>query len=142
VSAELKKLIADFGKLPLEMRAEIRAGAKEIGEPVLSAIRKRASWSTRIPAATRIAVRFGARTSGVTVRTSQKRAPHARPYEHGGDPGTFRVPVFRRKGRTTPWVDRAARPFFNAGVLAAEGDVADAFRRIVVRVGLKSGWHY
>lgn len=63
MSAELKKLIADLGKLPTSMRAEIRAGGKEIGQPVLDAVRKRASWSTRIPAATRIAVRFGARTS-------------------------------------------------------------------------------
>nr|BFE85831.1 hypothetical protein GCM10020093_084320 [Planobispora longispora] len=98
MSAELKKLIADFGKLPKSMRAEIRASAKEIGDPVLQEVRRRASWSSRIPAATRISVRFGARTSGVTVRTSAKKAPHARPYEHGGERGTFRVPVFRQKG--------------------------------------------
>ncbi|GIH76137.1 HK97 gp10 family phage protein [Planobispora longispora] len=142
MSAELKKLIADFGKLPKSMRAEIRASAKEIGDPVLQEVRRRASWSSRIPAATRISVRFGARTSGVTVRTSAKKAPHARPYEHGGERGTFRVPVFRQKGRRTPWVDRAARPFFTPGVIAAQDGVADAFRQIVVRVGLKNGWHY
>jgi hypothetical protein len=141
VSAELKKLIADLGKLPAELRKEIRSSAKEIGDPVLQSVRRRASWSTRIPAATRISVRFGKATAGVTIKTSAKRAPHARPYEHGGEGGTFRVPVFRRRGRKTPWVDRAARPFFTPGVLAAEGNVVDEFRKIVIRVGLKNGWH-
>ncbi|GAA4100945.1 HK97 gp10 family phage protein [Nonomuraea soli] len=141
MSAELKKLIADFGKLPPDLRKEIRQGANEIGQPVLSAVRARASWSSRIPAATRISTRFGAKTAGVTVRTSARRAPHARPYEHGGMAGTFRVPVYRRKGRRTPWVDRAARPFFTPGVLAAEGDVVDAFKSIVIRVGRANGWH-
>lgn len=141
MSAELKRLVADFGKLPASMRKEIRDGANEIGRPVLAEVRRRASWSTRIPAATRISTRFGKATAGVTVRTSAKRAPHARPYEHGGDPGTFRHPVYRRKGRRTPWVEEAARPFFNPGVLAATDDVADAFRTIVIRVGRANGWH-
>lgn len=140
MSAELKKLIADLGKLPAELRKEIRDGAKEIGDPVLQAVRRRASWSTRIPAATRIAVRFGRSSAGVTVRTSAKRAPHARPYEHGGEPGVFRHPVYRRKGRRTPWVTEQARPFFTPGVLESADDVADAFRDLVVRVGRANGW--
>lgn len=141
MSAELKKLVADFGKLPASMRREIRDSAQEIGEPVLREVRRRASWSSRIPAATRIATRFGGRTAGVTVKTSQRKAPHARPYEHGGDPGFFRVPVFRRKGRATPWVNRAARPFFNRGVLAAQPAVTEAFADVVLRVGARNGWH-
>lgn len=141
MSAELKKLIADFGKLPADLRKEIRGSAKQIGDPVLQAVRRRASWSTRIPAATRISARFGKATAGVTIRTSARRAPHARPYEHGGEPGVFRVPVYRRKGRHTPWVDRAARPFFTPAVLEAEPQVADAFRQLMVRVGHDNGWH-
>jgi hypothetical protein len=141
VSAELKRLIADFGKLPADLRKEIRTGAQEIGKPVLDEVRTRASWSTRIPAATRISTRFGKATAGVTIRTSARRAPHARPYEHGGEPGTFRHPVWRRKGRRTTWVTEAARPFFIPGTIAAEGEVADAFRRLVMRVGHANGWH-
>lgn len=142
MSAELKKLIADFGKLPLSLRKEIREGARTIGQPVLDEVRRRASWSTRIPAATRISVRFGKATAGVTIRTSAKKAPHARPYEHGGDPGVFRHPVNRpAKRRRKPWVAQQARPFFTPGVLASQGKVAEAFRDLVVKAANENGWH-
>ncbi len=96
---ELAKLVADFGKIPLGVRRDLRPGIREATEPILSQAKANASWSTRIPRATRVKAAFGKRTAGVSIVVSAKRAPHARPYEHDGEPGTFRHPVFGPRSR-------------------------------------------
>jgi hypothetical protein len=54
------------------------------------------------------------------VVVDKKKAPHARPYEHGGQAGTFRHP---RWGDRRRWFDQMARPFL-APALASKGDEA------------------
>jgi hypothetical protein len=75
-------------------------------------MRQRASYSSRIPSATRMTVRFTAKGGGVFFRVSSAKAPEARPLERGnkGRPGaTFRHPVF---GDSEDWVTQPTRPFF------------------------------
>ena len=96
---ELAKLVADFGKIPPDVRRDLRTGIRKAADPILSQAKSNASWSSRIPRATRIAVGFGKKSAGVSIVVSSKRAPHARPYEHDGEPGTFRHPVFGPRSR-------------------------------------------
>lgn len=96
---ELAKLVADFGKIPPDVRRDLRTGIREAAEPILSEAKSNASWSSRIPRATRVAVGFGKKSAGVSIVVSSRRAPHARPYEHDGEPGSFRHPVYGKKPR-------------------------------------------
>jgi len=141
MSAELDKLIADFRAMPLDTRRRLRTDIQKVGKPVLDQVRHNASWSSRIPGATRMKVGYGKRRGGVTIVTSAKRAPHARPYEHDGVPGTFRHPYNRpaaRRPRT--WVNNPARPFFYQAISEKSSEVEDQFRELIMRVSRDNGW--
>lgn len=166
-NAELRKLIRDFKKLPPALRKELRPALKKGAQPILADARRRASWSTRIPKATRLSTSFTARRGGVKIVVSAKRAPHGRPYENLGDPGTFRHPVFahprkrdmvfgreipgafkgaykrksRRGDKGTRWVDQAARPYLFDAVEAKGGAVTEALAALVMEIGVKHGWN-
>lgn len=92
------------------LRRQIRQVAAESGAALVTKMRANASWSTRIPAATGVKVSFGARSAGMTVATSARRAPHARPLEKGNatsyDPGTVQKLT---RGRTSPPALRRAQ---------------------------------
>lgn len=77
---------------------------KGAGELVATEARRRADFSSRIPSSIRV------RRSGVnvTVIAGGAAAPHAAALDHGGEPGSFRHPVF---GDTEVWVDQPAEPF-------------------------------
>lgn len=108
---DLRDLIKDLGKLPPDLRKELRMRLKATAQEPLAAVRaSTATWSTRIPKATKISIKFGVRTAGVTLRVSRKQAPHARPINHGDTDGVFRHPIFG--DRQGPWVTQAAHPFF------------------------------
>ncbi|MFI7042588.1 HK97 gp10 family phage protein [Microbispora rosea] len=141
MSADLDKLIADFRKMPLDTRRKLRTEIRRVAAPVLSQVRSNAGWSSRIPAATTIKVGYSKSKSGATIVTSARKAPHARPYEHDGVPGTFRHPVNRPAARRRkPWVSQAARPFFYRAVSEAAPKVEDGFRELIMRVARENGW--
>jgi hypothetical protein len=137
MSAELDKLIADFRVMPLDTRRRLRTEVQRIGKPVLDQVKANASWSSRIPRATRIKVGYSKTRAGVTIVTSAKRAPHARPYEHDGVPGTFRHPVY---GNRKNWVAQTARPFFYQAVSEKASTVEEEFRKLIMRVAHDNGW--
>lgn len=126
---EIERLIRDLDGIPKDLRRKLRPKLREAGEIVAAQARINASWSTRIPPATKVSTSFTLRRPGVSVTVNRKLAPHARPFEHGGDPGEFRHPVFQTFGtrRRTPWVPQRARPFLEPA-LRARGD--EAGRRI------------
>lgn len=105
---QLRDFVRDMGKLPDEIRREIRPVLRRSAQGPLQDARRNASWSSRIPGATRISVGFSKRTPGVALVVNRHKAPHARPYENQGKQGTFRSPVF---GNRDKWVDHQARPF-------------------------------
>lgn len=111
-TAELRKFIAEFEKLPGDIRREIRPRLRRTGESAVADVRLRASWSTRIPAATKLRTSLAQRTAGIAIEVDRHKAPHARPYEHGGRPGTFRHPLF---GNRKHWYVQPARPFLVPG---------------------------
>jgi hypothetical protein len=92
--------------VPTELRPELRRNIIDAGELIASTARVNFSWSTRIPDAISVRVRFGT-GSAVQVVINAQKAPHARAYEGIGQRGgTFRHPVFGRD----VWVEQQQRP--------------------------------
>lgn len=99
----------DLDKMPNQIRRQIRPVLRRSAQEPLAAVRRSASWSSRIPGATRIAVGFSKRRPGVSLTVNKNKAPHARAYENQGREGRFRSPVF---GNRKKWIYHKARPFF------------------------------
>jgi Bacteriophage HK97-gp10, putative tail-component len=126
----VRMLARDLGRVPVELRAELRPKLLEAGEIVARRARANASWSTRIPDAIKVQALFGRLTGGAVVRVDRSKAPHARALEglsvHRGTlrrtGGTFRHPVFGDRG---VWVDQPTRPYLLPAADAARGDVQD-----------------
>lgn len=131
--AAFRVAVADLQAMPKEIRKQLRPALKQAADPIVSAARGNASWSTRIPAAisTRVLKR------GVEIRVSQKKAPHARPYE-GLSGMTFRHPVF---GDRDVWVAQRARPFLLPAVRAHRDEVRKAVTDVVEQVARDHGFH-
>lgn len=134
---EIQKLVADLRRVPPELRKQLRPAVRAAAQEVLAEARSRASWSSRIPAATRVAVRFSGKNAGASVVVSAARAPHARPYEHLGSPGTFRHPVY---GNRRNWVAQAARPFLFPAARAKAEAAAREIDQAVEQVLRRTGW--
>lgn len=106
---ELRRLVADLKELEggkAQVKA-LRKNLKAAAEPMKRQVQANGSWSRRIPGAVGVQVRFTAKRVGVSIFVSRKKAPHARPIENSGKPGTFTHPIFGRDTTT-----QAARPFF------------------------------
>lgn len=134
--SEIQKLVADLRRVPIELRRELRPAVRAAAQGVLVEARSRASWSSRIPGAMRIAIRFTGKAAGASVVVRAARAPHGRPYEHLGAPGTFRHPVY---GRDT-WVTQRAKPFLFPAARAAAGSAAREIDQAVEQVLRRTGW--
>ena len=117
----------DLGRLGAELklvdktlasavRRNVRTATNQAGAEVVNLARSNASWSSRIPSATRLTVSFATRSWGVSMTTSKTRAPNARPLEMGsrGNRAVDRHPVFGRD----VWVDQPTRPYFFPAVEA------------------------
>lgn len=132
---QLQALIRDLHQVPPAIRKEFRPLMKKAAAPTLARMKANASWSTRIPDA--ITMRAANTTAGVRFRVNAGRAPHARPYENQGDPGTFRAPLW---GDREHWYPHQARPFFYRAVEATadrvRDDLADGLMQIAARHGL------
>ncbi|WP_433415032.1 HK97 gp10 family phage protein [Microtetraspora malaysiensis] len=134
---EIQKLVADLKRVPIELRRELRPAVRAAAQRVLDDAKDRASWSSRIPGAMRISVRFSGRMAGASVVVSAAKAPHGRPYEHLGDPGSFRHPVFGHRDR---WVSQQARPFLFPAARANRDRVAEEIDHAVEQSLLRTGW--
>jgi len=131
-SKDLHKLYTDLKAAPGTMQVELRKGMKTAANPMVQRVKSAAGFSSRIPGAVSAKVSFAAKSAGVTVQVDARKAPEARPLEHGGKGGTFRHPVFGNKDN---WVDQKAQPFFfpnaskDAEVIKALSDVMDSFAK-------------
>lgn len=125
-------LARELGKVPAELRKELRPKLRAGADHIVRDMRSRAGYSSRIPSAIRMSVSFSARSGGITIRVDNRRAPHARPLElgnHGGRASSFRHPVF---GNRDVWVTQPTRPFFFPAVKAGRAElrrhISDAVR--------------
>lgn len=126
---EVGELIRDLEGVPRATWRRLRPAITGAGGDVLRRARLNASWSSRIPGATRLSVRFG-RNPGVDVITDGRRAPHASVYENEGKPGIKAHPLF---GNRSHWYRFAARPYLapamDAEAPAAAAAIADVVDR-------------
>jgi hypothetical protein len=131
-SVAVSKLAAELHRMPAATRRALRRRLTALGQPLLSDARRRASWSSRIPAAMSVRPIADANRGrvGIQLRVNASQAPHARPYEGlsaQGSESYFRHPVF---GDRETWVSQLTRPYaFPAVVSAGEkarGEVAAA----------------
>jgi hypothetical protein len=136
-TAELKAFIGEFGKLPKEIRDELRPKLRKTGQAALASVRAKAAWSTRIPRATRLSVSLAKSRPGLSIVVNRKKAPHARPHEHGGKPGTFRAPLFGNRRR---WYSHRARPFLEPGARPHFERVDNEIRDAVDEAARKAGF--
>lgn len=138
-SSEVRALVKDLrqvedGKL---ITRELRRELKVAAAPIAAQVKAGASWSKRIPRAVSVGTSFSARRTGVFIRVSAKKAPHARPLENGGKTGTFRHPVFGNRER---WVSQPARPFLFATVQARMPTVEQAAVQAVDKAARAAGF--
>lgn len=133
------EVVADLSQIPRELRRDLRPALKRAGEHVAQDARARASWSRRIPGAISVRVRFGAKTQGVAVVVSRKRAPHARPYEGiSGSGRVFRHPLFGRRDR---WFAQATRPFLAPAGRVRRAQVRADIAKVVDDAARRHGFH-
>jgi len=140
----LKKLIFDFAKMSKDAKSHLRKNMRKIATPTLQKIRDAASWSSRIPGSTRIATGFTSRFTGVRIETDRRVSPHARPYEHGGQPGVFRHPVFGRYDRDRrlwTWVSQPARPYMYPTALEDIPEIGDRILDVIIELHKENGFH-
>lgn len=135
---QLRKLAEDFGgKIPQEVKRELRPRFRAAAAPTVAKVKVKASWSTRIPGATKLSTSLG-RRPGVRIVVSRKIAPHARPYEDGGKWGAFRHPTFGHRDR---WVAQRSRPFLFDTVAADADRIAGDIADVVPEVARRHGFH-
>jgi len=80
IQAELRDTDRKFAA---STRKRVRATFTEAAGAMVADIRSRASWSSRIPGATKVQTTFSVTRSKVKVIVDHNRAPHARPLEVG-----------------------------------------------------------
>lgn len=132
----MEEIAKDMRAIPTETRNAIRPALRAGGEFVAREAMVNASWSTRIPGSIKVEVSFRSERESVRVVAGGTNAPHARPFEHLGEPGTFR---HRVHGRDV-WVAQAARPFLFPAGESAEPVATASIRQALDDVGASLGF--
>ena len=136
MSNAVREFAIALGKIPADIRKELRPALRAAAKGVQKDAQANASWSSRIPRAIKIGVSMSATRGGVTLRVDSRIAPHARPYE-GITGRVFRHPLFGNRER---WFPQAARPFLQPAVLAGREDVVKAVDEAVDAIATRHGF--
>jgi hypothetical protein len=136
-SYELRRLIKDLGAIPKDYRKEVRPELRKSAQPLVAKVKSNASWSTRIPKATKLSISLAGRKPGVRVVVNETKAPHAYYYENDGKQGTFRHPLF---GNRRHWYSQRARPFFFDPLESGAAEVADDLSNIITLAARRHGF--
>jgi len=116
----LRKLAGVLRAAAPDAARTMRLALKTAGGIVAVEAAARASWSETIPGSIRV------QTAGTTVKVTAGKglsSPIATLYENGGEPGSWRHPVW---GNTDNWVSQQARPFLAPALEAKSEEVAAA----------------
>jgi hypothetical protein len=143
VADEVRKLAADLGKIPKDVQKELRPQMRGAARPIVADMRRRASWSKRIPRAVSVSTSFTSRRGGVFIRVSARKAPHARFWENQGRLGTTRHPVFpdsSKPRREWRWAPERSRPFALPSARAGHDDALTAVATAVDNAARKHGF--
>lgn len=127
----------DMRSLTPETQKAVRPKLRKAGQLVAEDAKRRASWSSRIPASVRVRTSFRANRENVTVLVGSKNAPHARPYEGITSRGsTFRHPVYGRDH----WVAQATRPFLIPAAEAKQIEAAELISSALTDASIALGF--
>lgn len=143
----LNQLIEDLGKIPPELRRQMRPAMRRAALPILEDAKNRASWSSRIPGAIGIRTSFQAGPrAGVRLVVDAKKAPHARPFEMGSKKNgrdVLRHPVFadaaNKLREEWTWVSMKTRPFFFPAARAGIDQAREQAQIAVLRAAREAG---
>jgi hypothetical protein len=135
-AAEFRLLYYELKFAGDNLHVDLREGLRWAGQGALDAVRDAASFSHKIPAATRVRVSFGSRNAGVRVVTSAAQAPNARPINHHNELGRFKHPVFGHRDRL---VSQTAIPFYLAAGRAPAID--KQVQEVLDHVTFHAGFH-
>jgi hypothetical protein len=135
-SRDLQKLFYDLKAMEGNLQVELRRGIREAAKPMAEAVKRNASWSSRIPAAVSAKPSFTRKRAGVQIVVDKAKAPEGRPLEHGGEGGEFWHPVW---GHRKPGAHQPARPFFYSSLeRTVEAEIA--MRAVMARVAAKANF--
>lgn len=135
---ELKELAEEFGgKIPADLKKALRPVLRQTAQPALRAVKDKASWSSRVPAATRLQVSLAGKRPGVAIVVDRKKAPHARNWEHDGRAGRTRWPVF---GNREVWAQAPSRPFLTPAATPWQERTQVSIGEIVDQVAREHGF--
>lgn len=132
----IRKLAKELDGIPKELRQQLRPALRAAAEPVVQDARGRASWSTRIPRAISMSVRFS-RDPGVIIRVRGSVAPHGRAFEGITGASDFIHPVFGHRDRE---VAESTRPYLEPAVRAAADTVLAKAVEAVDQVAREQGF--
>ncbi|HEY9375040.1 hypothetical protein [Streptomyces sp.] len=135
-SQAIRALAKELDGIPKELRQKLRPALRAAAEPVVQDARSRASWSTRIPRAISMSVRFS-RDPGVLIRVRRSVAPHGRAYEGITGASDFVHPVFGHRDRE---VAEGTRPYLEPAVRAAADNVLATAAGVVEQVAREQGF--
>ena len=135
-SQAIRALAKELDGIPKELRQKLRPALRAAAEPVVQDARSRASWSTRIPRAISMSVRFS-RDPGVLIRVRRSVAPHGRSYEGITGASDFVHPVFGHRDRE---VAEGTRPYLEPAVRAAADNVLATAAGVVEQVAREQGF--
>ncbi|MFI6732114.1 HK97 gp10 family phage protein [Nonomuraea sp. NPDC050451] len=135
-SQAIRQLAKQLDGIPKDLRQKLRPALRAAAEPVVQDARGRASWSTRIPRAISMSVRFS-RDPGVLIRVRRSVAPHGRAYEGITGASDFVHPVFGHRDRE---VAESTRPYLEPAVRAAADNVLAKAAGVVDQVAREQGF--
>lgn len=135
-AAEFIALAEGFREVPDELRKHVAHRLRPVGEITVAAVRRNASWSSRIPGAVSLRIAFRGKDPGLIITVDRHKAPHARPYE-GFMASSFRHPVF---GDRDTWVTQDVRRFVWPAVQETQQEVADAVDEAIAAAFHAAGW--
>lgn len=142
-SADLRSLYVKLKGTEGNLRVVLRRRLSTAAQPAVDAVKAAASFSSRIPGATKAKPSFSAKASQVAVIVDQKKAPEARVLENNGKDGTFRKPVFGRTDRNghRVWADQKAQPFFGRAINRQAGAMNEEMSKILDDVAKQAGFN-
>lgn len=126
------------------VRKNLRAGVKAAGQPVMDEIKRRGSWSTSIPAAVAMTIRYNATGASIRIQVNKNKARQARALELGNrgnkGGGALRHPVFHKVGEPGGWATMPLRPFFFPAIEAQGKNIDQTMEKVVIQTARDAGF--
>ena len=136
---DLGRLLREIKEFDNELKKATVRRLREVANPAVHQVRHRILTGTShsntglrkgLAAGTKVSVKTGARTAGVSITTTgAKLPPEKQPMVRGYDKATLRHPVFGHRDR---WVTQRGRPYFGSVLNPLQPDAQEAIVQAVL----------